>query len=415
MKKLLLLLLCVPLIVSCQETNEKTEPELEKSKEKTDEKITDYSKHAYNLLINKDTALKYKDSLVNIGWTYQENFPFFYKTAKTGRAPKSCAFSPNDSSISVTLLNQMKTAVQFFRTDSLVKTKTLFPYCDIEDKNKGYAEGIWKNNNEFWFSRMTTGDFFIWHKDQDSLEYHDSKGTWTKIIEFNPNQNLVAMSHWISNSVTVFDVNTRKLIRKIKTGETPRGIVWINDSVFATSLFDEGDVEVYNVISGERVQNIKGYGGAARDLQFDKENRILYYSNMALAKIYKYDIENKQYLGEIKVDQKPNTIRLSTDNNYLFVSCRGPNNKKGYTKRSPRNGDIFIIDTKKWEISSKWRAGNQPTGLDISSCGKFLAQTDFQDNKITVWLVALHGLIECNQQHWYNETLPSCDYCSIND
>ena len=77
MKKLLLLLLCVPLIVSCQETNEKTEPEVEKSKEKTDEKITDYSKHAYNLLINKDTALKYKDSLVNIGWTYQEKFPFF--------------------------------------------------------------------------------------------------------------------------------------------------------------------------------------------------------------------------------------------------------------------------------------------------------------------------------------------------
>ena len=415
MKKLLLLLLCVPLIVSCRETNEKTEPELEKSKEKTDEKITDYSKHAYNLLINKDTALKYKDSLVNIGWTYQENFPFFYKTTNTGRAPKSCAFSPNDSSISVTLLNQKKTAVQFFRTDSLVKTKTLFPYCDIEDKNKGYAEGIWKNNNEFWFSRMTTGDFFIWHKDQDSLERYDSKGTWTKIIEFNPNQNLVAMSHWISNSVTVFDVNTRKLIRKIKTGETPRGIVWINDSVFATALFDEGDVEVYNVISGERVQNIKGYGGAARDLQFDKENRILYYSNMALSKIYKYDIENKQYLGEIKVDQKPNTIRLSTDNNYLFVSCRGPNNKKGYTKRSPRNGDIFIIDTRKWENIVKWRAGNQPTGLDISACGKFLAQTDFQDNKITVWLVALHGLIECNQQHWHNETLPSCDYCSIND
>ena len=415
MKKLLLLLLCVPFIASCQETDEKIEPGVEESKEKTDEKITDYSIHSYNLLIHKDTALKYKDSLVNIGWTYQEKFPFFYKTAKTGRAPKSCAFSPNDSSISVTLLNQKKTAVQFFRTDSLVKTKTLFPYCDIEDKNKGYAEGIWKNNNEFWFSRMTTGNFFIWHKDKDSLEYYDSKGTWTKIIEFNPNQNLVAMSHWVSNSVTIFDVNTKKFIRKIKTGETPRGIVWLNDSIFATALFDEGDVEVYNAINGGKVQNIKGYGGAARDLQFDRENRILYYSNMALAKIYKYDWDNKKYVGEIKVDSKPNTIRLSTDNNYLFVSCRGPNNKKGYTKRSPRNGDIFIIDTKKWEISSKWRAGNQPTGLDISSCGKFLAQTDFQDNKITVWLVALHGLIECNQQHWYNEMLPSCDYCSIND
>ena len=373
MKKLLLILLCLPFIGFGQQTYV---PD-------------DNFEQEYNILIDKNIADRNKDSLTDLGWIYQETFPFFYKTAKTGRAPKSCAFSPNDSIVAVTLLNQKKTAVQFFRTDSLVKTKTLFPPCNIEDKNKGYAEGIWKNNNEFWFSRMTTGHFFIWHKDKDSIEYYDSKGTWTKIIEINPNQNLVAMSHWISNSVTIFDVNTKKFIRKIKTGETPRGIVWLNDSIFATALFNEGDVEVYNAISGKKVQNIKGFGGNARDIQYDRENKILYYSNMGLAKIYKYDWANKTQLGYIKVDSKPNTIRLSPDNNYLFVSCRGPNNSKGYTRRSPRDGEIFIIDTKKWENMVKWKAGNQPTGLDISACGRFLAQTDFQDNKITVWLISL--------------------------
>ena len=373
MKKLLLILLCLPMIGFGQQTYV---PD-------------DNFEQEYNILIDKNIADRNKDSLTDLDWIYQETFPFFYKTAKTGRAPKSCAFSPNDSIVAVTLLNQKKTAVQFFRTDSLVKTKTLFPSCNIEDKNKGYAEGIWKNNNEFWFSRMTTGHFFIWHKDKDSIEYYDSKGTWTKIIEINPNQNLVAMSHWISNSVTIFDVNTKKFIRKIKTGETPRGIVWLNDSIFATALFDEGDVEVYNAISGKKVQNIKGFGGNARDIQYDREKKILYYSNMGLAKIYKYDWANKTQLGYIKVDSKPNTIRLSADNNYLFVSCRGPNNSKGYTRRSPRDGEIFIIDTKKWENMVKWKAGNQPTGLDISACGKFLAQTDFQDNKITVWLISL--------------------------
>jgi len=373
MKKLLLILLCLPMIGFGQQTYV---PD-------------DNFEQEYNILIDKNIADRNKDSLTDLGWIYQETFPFFYKTAKTGRAPKSCAFSPNDSIVAVTLLNQKKTAVQFFRTDSLIKTKTLFPSSNIEDKNKGYAEGIWKNNNEFWFSRMTTGHFFIWHKDKDSTEYYDSKGTWTKIIEINPNQNLVAMSHWISNSVTIFDVNTKKFIRKIKTGETPRGIVWLNDSIFATALFDEGDVEVYNAISGKKVQNIKGFGGNARDIQYDREKKILYYSNMGLAKIYKYDWANKTQLGYIKVDSKPNTIRLSPDNNYLFVSCRGPNNSKGYTRRSPRDGEIFIIDTKKWENMVKWKAGNQPTGLDISACGKFLAQTDFQDNKITVWLISL--------------------------
>ena len=350
----------------------------------------DTNKNSYNLLLDKEIALKHKDSLINIGWAFQEKFPFFYKTAPTGKAPKSCAFSPNDSIVAVTLLNEKKTAVQFFNTDFMHNIKTLYPYCDTEDRNKGYAEGVWKNDNEFWFTRMTTGDFFIWHRNNDSIEYHDSKGRWTKIIEMNSSQNLVAMSHWSSDDITIFDVNTKKFIRKIKTGETPRGIVWLNDSIFVTALFEDGDVEVFNANDGKKVHDIKGYGGAARDLQYDKENRIIYYSNMGLAKIFKYDWLNKKYLGEIKVDYKPNTIRLSSDNNFLFVSCRGPNNPKGYTRRSPRDGDIFIIDTKKWETIIKWRAGNQPTGLDISSCGTMLAQTDFQDNKITIWLIALN-------------------------
>ncbi len=364
-----ILLLIIPLTIFCQKNEN---PEFE-----------------YNILLNKEIALKYKDSLVNIGWSFQEKFPFFYKTASTGKAPKSCAFSPNDSIVSVTLLAQKKTAVQFFRTDSMQKIKTLYPSCHTEDRNKGYAEGIWKNNNEFWFTRMTTGDFFIWHKNNDSIERYNSQGRWTKIIEMNPSQNLVAMSHWSSDDITVFEVNTKKFVKKINTGETPRGIVWLNDSVFVTALFEDGDVEVFNVNSGKKIHHIKGYGGAARDLQYDKEKKIIYYSNMGVAKIFKYDWINKKYLGEIKVDYKPNTIRLSSDNKYLFVSCRGPNNPKGYTRRSPRNGDIFIIDANKLETIVKWRAGNQPTGLDISSCGTMLAQTDFQDNKITIWLVSL--------------------------
>ena len=141
------------------------------------------------ILLDKNIAFNNKDSLTDLGWIFQEHFPFFYKKARTGRAPKSCSFSPDGLSVAVTLLNQEKTAVQFFNTDSFIKTKTLYPYCNIQEKNNGYAEGLWKNNNEFWFTRMTTGDFFIWNKNKDSLEYFDSNGTWTKVIKFNPKQN----------------------------------------------------------------------------------------------------------------------------------------------------------------------------------------------------------------------------------
>ena len=353
-------------------------------------RVVDEKQKPIHVLIDREIALQKKDSLLLLGWNFQDKFPFFYKKSRTGSAPKSCSFSPNGEFVAVTLLNQNKTAVEFFETGSFKKKKTLYPSCNVEKDNQGYAEGLWRNNSEFWFTRMTTGDFFVWYKEIDSLEYFDSKGVWTKIIQFSPDKDLVAMSHWVSNSITVFDINTKTLIREIKTGKTPRGIVWFSDSIFATALFGTGDIEVYNVNSGEIVEIIKGFGGNARDLQYDSNKKILYYSNMGLAKVYKYDWENKKHIGELKVDYKPNTIRLSPDRRYLFVSCRGPNNPEGYTKRSPRNGDIFIIDTKEWKILTKWRAGNQPTGLDLSSCGRFLAQTDFQDRNITLWLIAIN-------------------------
>ena len=346
-------------------------------------------KHSYKLLLERSKALEKKDSLVGLGWKYRSDFPFFYKNAVTGAAPKSCSFSPNSEFLSVTLLNQSQVAADIFITNSFQKSKSISPFWENVDDNNGYAEGTWYNDNEFWFTRMTTGHFYIWSKHNNSLDYYDSGGVWTKIIQFNPRKSLVAMSHWVSSTVTIFDVHSKKLIREISTGKTPRGIVWLNDSIFATALFGTGGIEFYNANTGIFLYKINGFSGNARDIQLDKKNNLLYYSNMGLAKVFKYDLQNKKHIGEITVDYKPNTIRLTSDNKYLFVSCRGPNNKEGYTKRSPRNGDIYLIDTQKWKVITFWRAGNQPTGLDISLCGKFLAQTDFQDRNVTLWLISI--------------------------
>ncbi|HIA05823.1 MAG TPA: hypothetical protein EYN71_03785 [Flavobacteriales bacterium] len=351
------------------------------------------------ILLTQEMALVVKDSLENTGWIYREAFPYFYKAAKTNKAPKSCAFSPDGSVISVTLLgnvipitqlNHKGVGAQLYDIDSLKKFKTLYPPCEEVSKNWGYAEGEWhQKTGEFWMTRMSTGDFFVWHPENDSMEQYKTEGVWTKILRFNPSETMMAMSHWSSNTVTVFDIESRKYLRKMSTGKTPRGIAWANDSIFFVALFGVGDIQVYNANTGKGIYTIKGLGGAARDVEYDRIDSMLYYSNMGLGKVFKYDWNKKEYVGNIKVDSKTNTIRLSPDHKYLYVSCRGPNNKKGYTLPSPRDGDLFVIDIKKWKTIAKWRGGNQPTGLDISPCGRFLAQTDFQEARLTVWLVAL--------------------------
>ena len=98
-----------------------------------------------------------------------KKFSILFQKTKTGKAPKSCSFSPNDSTIAVTLLSDSAVAVELFKTNNLEKFKTIITKHENAEKNKGYAEGTWKNNNEFWFTRMTTGDYFIWDKDKRQI------------------------------------------------------------------------------------------------------------------------------------------------------------------------------------------------------------------------------------------------------
>ena len=69
--------------------------------------------------------------------------------------------------VMITLSTKRILQFQFSRTDSLIKTKTLFPFCNIEDENKGYAEGIWKIIMSLVLKTLL--DTFIWHNDTDSI------------------------------------------------------------------------------------------------------------------------------------------------------------------------------------------------------------------------------------------------------
>jgi DNA-binding beta-propeller fold protein YncE len=104
------------------------------------------------------------------------------------------------------------------------------------------------------------------------------------------------------------------------------------------------------------------------------------------SEIYEFDADTLKILKTYKVFDNPNTIELSSDDRYLFVSCRGPNNPKSYLMRSPKDGKTYIIDVLKQELTAVIDGGNQPTGLDISGNGKYLAFSNFRDdNNIDIY------------------------------
>ena len=212
-------------------------------------------------------------------------------------------------------------------------------------------------------------------------------GNWSKFITWSSERELIAVSNWISNDVSIIDYQTGKVISKIKTGKAPRGLLFINGGKSIITLaFEGGVIQQFNVDTGKEEHKIENSNSAMRHIVGNDEGTTIWVSDMYYAKIYEIDLANFKIKKTWKVYYNPNTIDLY-ENRYLFVSCRGLNNPQDYTLRSPKNGQIYVIDTKTGEILNNFEGGNQPTGLDVSPNGKLFCFSNFHDDTIEIYSI----------------------------
>ena len=213
-------------------------------------------------------------------------------------------------------------------------------------------------------------------------------GNWSKFIAWSSEKQLLAVSNWISNDISLIDYGTGKCIRKLKTGAAPRGLYFINGGKEIISLsFDSGKIEKFDVDTGKRLDSVTIENGAMRHIVMNSSKTTAYISDMYYRSIYEFDMATFKITRKTKVFNNPNTIDLLNDR-WLFVSSRGPNNKEDYTKRSPENGKIQIIDTTTMQVVTSFEGGNQPTGLDVSDNGNLLCFSNFQDENIELYEIS---------------------------
>lgn len=316
----------------------------------------------------------------------QADIPLLKKigTYKCGRQPKQVLFSPDNKFIIMPLLDD-----KGFDIFSVEEKKVIKRIAPPESNKVGFAEGLFiPEKNSFFVSQMTTAKIHEYtYPDFEYKRSISTKGTWSKFIVYSKEKNLLAVSNWVSNDVSLIDYDTGNLLLKLKTAPAPRGLYFINQGKEILSLsFDGGLIEKFDTESGRRIDFIKIEKAAMRHIVLDDEEKFAYISDMYHRQILKVDMETFSVKEKVKVFNNPNTIDLYK-NRYLFVSCRGPNNPEDYTKRSLVNGKIFIIDTKDMSVVKSFEGGNQPTGLDVSSDGKYLCFSNFQDEDIELYLI----------------------------
>ena len=194
-----------------------------------------------------------------------------------------------------------------------------------------------------------------------------------KQVAISPSRDVALVSNWHTHDVSVVDVrNTREphLLQRVACGESPRGLVFVDDSKVLAACFYSGTIVELTRKRGNGFAvshktlpfGFPGYSGNPRDIVLDPNDKdIAWVSNLGRNLVHRYSIGKRRIIDSVMVGREPNSIRFSKeDNTLLLVSCRASNT-------------IVAVDTKTRTLTGKSSTtGNLPTGLETFK-GGFLA------------------------------------------
>jgi YVTN family beta-propeller protein len=228
---------------------------------------------------------------------------------------------------------------------------------------------------------------------REVLRTLDTASTMTKVLVLSPDEKTLYTANWAGNDVSVIDLGTGTVTKRIPVARTPRGL-WptADGKTLYVAGFDQGDLERVDLATGS-VRKLFTSGGAMRHLVADEKRGLLYASDMGKDTVWVLDMKTDKVRKFCATDHKPNTIALSPDSRILFVSNRGENNPTSYYLPGYEWGSILLVDTATGKPLDAIVGGNQCTALAVSADGKLLVFSDFLDNRLRVYRVPSYEVL----------------------
>jgi DNA-binding beta-propeller fold protein YncE len=305
-------------------------------------------------------------------------------------SPKAAVFSPDGKEIWVTMLLNAKRGVAVFNSQTGEKIK------DINLENGGGVEIIFSRDGKLaYVSQMETAEVFeIDAETKIVLRAFSTGSTWTKMLELSADGTALFASNWVGNDVSEIDLQSGKLVRKMPTVKTPRGIYATKDgSYLYVAGFDSGEIQKIDLKTGQGKIIYKS-GGAMRHIVADEEKGVLFISDMGKNVILQVVLADDSVKEFAITDINPNTIVLSPDKKILFVSCRGKNySATNYSIPGPEWGSVLLFDAESGNMLDAIIGGNQPTALAISPDGKTIVSSDFLDFRLEIFEIPSYSVL----------------------
>jgi YVTN family beta-propeller protein len=204
----------------------------------------EFSKNGYNsttreLTLDQPTAFKIWLDLE--GQLYQSLVRF-----KCGPNPKQVAFSPDGAEMWTSLLGGY--GLEIYEPTTGKKLGS------IKLGEHGAVEVIFtRDGKTVYASQMETASVYEIDRETRTVKRHfETGGCWTKVLLLSPDEKTLWASNWVSNDVSEIDLETGKLVRRIPTVVTPRGLYVTPDgSRLYVAGFENGDIQRIDLATGE--------------------------------------------------------------------------------------------------------------------------------------------------------------------
>jgi YVTN family beta-propeller protein len=345
-----------------------------------------FSAPGYSSIECLSTQLQVRNGQADIKLEKENGVLRYLGEYKTGSQPKSAYFSANGARLFVPLLNAKGIDVFRVTGQSLQFEKRL----EFANSIPGFVEALCdERRRELWVSNMQENKVYIFNL--DTLEYlstHSTGGIFPKVIVQSPDGAFTLVSNWLSMDISVFDSDTKRLLRRIPVGGTPRGMAFSPDgSLLYTAIYDAGLVTVVDMRTNTVTKRWRFHEGegAARHIIYHDDK--LYVSDMFRGTVNILNASTGALIKSAYVGLNINTIVMSPDGKYIFASSRGRNNPVDYTIPGPDFGAVYMLNTQDLTLVEKVFGRNQPTGLAVSPDGKLLVFTDFLDENLELYRI----------------------------
>ena len=174
-------------------------------------------------------------------------------------------------------------------------------------------------------------------------------GSVPKVVEVTPDNKYVLVANWCSYTVSVISVETNKVIKTIKIGRYPRGIVINNDSTKAY-VAEMGGNRIHVINLQDFTTSFIPIGSNPRAIVLSPDNTIMYATMNLSGRVASWNLVTNTAGKSVKTGNAARSLAISKDGSALYVV-----NYKSDTMSRVRTSDM--------KVTQNIKVCNEPIGI----------------------------------------------------